>query len=95
MTKWDYFFSALIMTKSLKTTKRSCKAICLIDENKYKDYDQKYTEKDLIIIRSMMKSQTQEVASKRKIYYLAKIIPKSVKRRIKKVITFLYNCYDH
>lgn len=32
---------------------------------------------------------------RRKVYYIAKIIPKSVKNRMKKFINFLYNMYQH
>ena len=67
----------------------------LNSDNKYKTYKEKYTKKDEIIINSMTKRQAQQVTSKRKIYYIAKIVPKSFKRKIKNVITFLYHCYDH
>lgn len=67
----------------------------LNSDDKYKNYKEKFSEKDEIIINSMTKRQVQQASSKRKIYYVAKIVPKSVKRKLKKIITFLYTCYDH
>lgn len=37
--------------------------------------------------------QIQE--KRRKVYSISKFIPKFIKNKIKKIITFLYNCFDH
>lgn len=71
---------------------------------KYIDYFKKvvfkkkkelFTEEEKRIIKAMTKSNEISKEAKRKIFVLAKIIPKGIKNKMKKVITFLYNCYGH
>lgn len=77
-------------------------------DNSIKDYisyferDRKYitrkiklSKKEQIIVDSMTKTYSQQASSKRKIYYIAKVIPKKIKNRLKKMINFLYSSYDH
>ena len=43
----------------------------------------------------MTKTFVGQNAKKRKINYIAKLFPKSFKRKVKKIITSLYNSYSH
>lgn len=67
----------------------------LHDEKKYKKKKEKLTPDDKKIINKMTKKQVTQITSKRKIYKLAKIMPKWLKNKLKKVITFLYFCFEH
>ena len=40
-------------------------------------------------------NQQNAINKKRKLYYVAKLIPKSLKNKMKKVITYLYNSFSH
>lgn len=51
-------------------------------------------EKELFKLRTT-KKKIKSVTKKRKIYYIARLIPKCIKTKMKKVITYLYNCYSH
>ncbi len=56
---------------------------------------EKLTQEDQRIIEKMTSIQTGQIVKQRKIYKLAKIIPKRMKNKLKKVITFLYFCFEH
>ena len=67
----------------------------LHNNRKFKTKKEKLNEQDKIIVNSMTKTQSTQIGKKRKIYKLARIIPKGVKNRLKKIITFLYFCFEH
>ncbi len=54
-----------------------------------------FNENEKNIIKSMTKTFVGQNAKKRKINYIAKLFPKSFKRKVKKIITSLYNSYSH
>ena len=56
---------------------------------------ERLNKEEKIIYEAMIKKNTNEVKGKRKIYYISKIIPKFLKNGIKKIVNFLYGCYQH
>ena len=54
----------------------------------------KLSEKDKEIIEKYSYQQNS-INKKRKLYYIAKLIPKSLKNKLKKIITYLYNSFSH
>ena len=69
--------------------------IKFFDKKRKKKTDIKFTEQEQLIINAMTRRVTYEGNSKRKIYKIAKFIPKGIKRRLKKIITILYSCFEH
>ena len=54
----------------------------------------KLSETDKKMIEKYSEQQNA-INKKRKLYYIAKLIPKSLKNKMKKVITYLYNSFSH
>lgn len=52
------------------------------------------TEYDNYIVKEMTKSNSPRPKKRRKMYYIAKLIPKPIKRKLKRIITYLYNYYS-
>ena len=52
-------------------------------------------EWDKVIYNAMNRTREVEIPKKRKIYYIAKFVPKPIKKFLKKIITFLYFCFEH
>ncbi len=53
------------------------------------------TEKDIKIINATKGNNATKEKIKRKAYYLAKVIPKPIKQKLKKIITYAYNTFQH
>lgn len=62
--------------------------------NKFKN-TKKLDEYDKFILNSMTRQTAEVTQKKRKIYFLAKLLPKFIKKPIKKIITLLYGCFNH
>ncbi|MEG0825982.1 MAG: glycosyltransferase [Bacilli bacterium] len=64
-------------------------------ENKYVVRKLSLTNEEKIINNAMCANCFHESKIRRKTYLLAKITPKGIKRKLKKIITNLYNMYQH
>lgn len=56
---------------------------------------EKLNKEEKVIYEAMIKKNSDETKGKRKIYYISKLIPKFIKNGIKKLVSFLYGCYQH
>lgn len=61
----------------------------------FKKTASQFDEEEKSNIEKMIKDTCSTTSKKRKAYYLAKLIPNSTKNKIKKIITNLYNSYNH
>lgn len=55
----------------------------------------KYDKEEQKIIDEVNKTYSKTKVMRSKVYYLAKIIPKPIKNKLKRVITILYNMFQH
>ncbi len=52
-------------------------------------------EYDKYVLKAMIKNNETIVQKKRKIYYIAKLIPGFIKKPIKRMVVLLYGCFSH
>ena len=91
--------------KMLKETKKTLK--CFDYDDRVDEYIKYFNEAnksknnnaldeyDKEIINSMLQTNEVTIQKKRKIYYLARLMPKFIKKPIKKIVVLLYGCFDH
>ena len=75
------------------TIKKYSELFC--ESKSKKQTKNKLTEKDKQIINSMNKKQGMQINNQRKIYKFARIMPKWLKTKLKKIISFWYYCFEH
>ncbi|MBO4246020.1 MAG: glycosyltransferase [Bacilli bacterium] len=94
-----------LFSKMLKETKKTLKDFDYDDRvddyikffneaNKSKN-NNALDEYDKEIINSMLQTNEVTIQKKRKIYYLARLMPKFIKKPIKKIVVLLYGCFNH